>query len=55
MMKSKFGDTVKSKTEVAEVDDVLLKMLCQNICVVILEMFEWGINASATFPVRHRS
>ena len=43
MIKSKFGDAVRSKTEVAQVNEVLLKVLCHNICVVIHEMFELGI------------
>ena len=43
MIKSKFGDAVRSKTGVAQVNEVLLKVLCHNICVVIQEMFELGI------------
>ena len=43
MIKSKFGYSVVSKTEVAQVNEVLLKVLCRNICVVIQEMFESGI------------
>ena len=43
MIKSKFGDAVRSTTEVAQVNEVLLKVLCHNICVVIQEMFELGI------------
>ncbi len=43
MIKSKFGDSVRSKTEVAQVNEVLLKVLCHNICVVIQEMFELGV------------
>ena len=43
MIKSKFGDSVRSKTETACVNEILLKVLCHNICVVIQEMFELGI------------
>ena len=43
MIKSKFGDSVRSKTVTAQVNEVLLKVLCHNICVVIQEMFELGI------------
>ena len=43
MIKSKFGDSVRSKTEVAQTNEVLLKVLCHNICVVIQEMFELEI------------
>jgi hypothetical protein len=35
MIKSKFGGSVRSKTEVAQINEVLLKVLCHNICVVI--------------------
>jgi hypothetical protein len=46
MIRSKYGDAVRSKTEVAQVNEVLLKVLCHNICVVIQEMFELGIAPS---------
>jgi transposase len=43
MIKSKFGDSVRSKTWTAQVNEVLCKVICHNICVVIQEMFELGI------------
>ena len=43
MVKSKFGDFVRSKTETACINEILLKALCHNICVLIQEMFELGI------------
>jgi len=43
MIKSKFGDSVRSKTKTAQINEVLLKILCHNICVVIEEMNELGI------------
>lgn len=43
MIKSKFGSFVRSKTETACINEILLKVLCHNICVVIQEMFELGI------------
>lgn len=43
MIKSKFGDSVRSKNETACVNEILLKVLCHNICVLISEMFELGI------------
>jgi transposase len=43
MIKSKFGDSVRSKNHTAQVNEVLLKVLCHNICVVIQEMHELGI------------
>ena len=38
MIKSKFGDFVRSKDSTARVNEVLLKVLCHNIVVLIHEM-----------------
>jgi len=43
MIKSKFTDIVRSKNWIAQKNEVLLKALCHNICVLIQEMFELGI------------
>ena len=40
MIKSKFGDYTRSKTDTACVNEILLKVLCHNICVLISEMFD---------------
>ncbi len=40
MIKGKFGDAVKGKTETAQLNEVLLKVLCHNICVVHQSMHE---------------
>ena len=45
MIKSKFGDYVRSNEWTSQVNEVLLKILCHNICVVIQEMHELGISA----------
>ncbi len=42
-IKAKFTDLVRSKNKTAQVNEVLLKVLCHNICVLIQEMFELGI------------
>ena len=44
MIKSKFRDHIRSKEKTAQINEVLLKALCHNICVVIQEMFELGIS-----------
>ena len=44
MVKTKFGDFVRSKTWTAQINEVLCKIICHNICVVIQEMHELGIN-----------
>jgi len=44
MIKRKFGDSVRSKTDIAIRNEVLAKVLCHNVVVVIHEMHELGIN-----------
>ena len=44
MIKSKFSGSVRSKTWTAQVNEVLCKVICHNICVVIQEMHELGIS-----------
>jgi transposase len=44
MMKRKFGDSLRSKTDVAMVNETLCKVLCHNLVVLIHEMYELGIN-----------
>lgn len=43
MIKAKFGDAIRSKTKTAQVNEVLLKILCHNVYVVIQEMHNLGI------------
>jgi transposase len=43
MVKSKFGDSVRSKSEVAAKNEVLAKFLCHNICCLISAMYELGM------------
>jgi len=44
MIKRKFGDSLRSKTDVAMVNEALCKILCHNLVVLIHEMFELGID-----------
>jgi transposase len=43
MVKAKFGDSVRSKTTAAMVNEALVKILCHNICVVHQSHIELGI------------
>ncbi len=45
MIKRKFGDHVRSRTDVSMVNEVLAKFLCHNLCVVIASQCELGIEA----------
>jgi transposase len=44
MIKAKFGDAVRSKTDTAMVNEVLCKIVCHNICCLIQETHELGID-----------
>ena len=43
MIKAKFGDSLRSKTDIAMKNEVLCKILCHNICCLISAMYELGI------------
>jgi transposase len=46
MVKAKFGDAVRSKTDVAMKNEALCKILCHNICCLISAFYELGIEAN---------
>ncbi|MFP5260845.1 MAG: transposase [Blastocatellia bacterium] len=46
MIKAKFGGFVRSKLPVAQVNEVLCKILCHNLCCLIQSMSELGIEAN---------
>jgi transposase len=48
-LKRKFGDSIRSKTATAQVNETLLKVIAYNLCCVIHEMHESGI--AAMFPL----
>lgn len=55
MVKAKFSGSVRSKTPVAQVNEVLCKVLCHNICVLIQSWYELGIESTfdlATFGTK---
>ena len=43
MVKKKLGGYVRSKTPTAQVNEVLAKLLCHNVIVLVHEMYELGI------------
>jgi transposase len=43
MIKGKFGERLRSKTRTAQINEVLLKILCHNLCVIVQAIFELGI------------
>ncbi len=53
MIKAKFRDHVRSKSDVAMVNEVLCKIICHNICCLIHESHELGIETR--FGRRHEN
>ena len=43
MIKAKFGERLRSKTETAQINEALTKVLCHNLCRLIHSMYELGI------------
>jgi transposase len=46
MLKAKFGDSLRSKSDVSMRNELLCKVLCHNICCIISAMYELGIEPS---------
>ncbi len=43
MVKAKFGDALRSKSDTGQVNEVLCKVLCHNLCVLVQSIHELGI------------
>jgi len=46
MIKAKFGDSLRSRTDSAMINEALCKVLCHNICCLIQSACELGIEAT---------
>ena len=55
MIKGKFGDSVRSKSHYGQVNEILLKVLCHNICVLVQAMHEFGVTPNFGPKVRPES
>lgn len=42
MIKAKFSETIKSKTKTAQANELLLKILCHNLVVLVEEAVRLG-------------
>lgn len=43
MIKRKFGNNIKTKKDHSQVNEILMKCLCHNLCVLVQESIELGI------------
>lgn len=55
MIKAKFDDVVRSKSETAMLNEVLCKIVCHNICVLIMAMFERGLDLDGLLAPKVRT
>jgi transposase len=46
MIKSRFGERLRSKTHAAQTNEVLCKVLCHNLCVLVQAMYELGVEVT---------
>ena len=54
MIKAKFGDAVRSKSDIGQLNEVLCKVLCHNLCVIIQAIHELKIDPTfCADPVLH--
>lgn len=44
MIKRKFGDSLRSKSDVGQLNEVLCKVICHNLCVLIACIYEIGLD-----------
>jgi hypothetical protein len=44
MIKAKFGDSLKSKSDTGQVNEVLCKVICHHLCVLISCIHEMGLD-----------
>lgn len=52
-IKRKFGKTVRSKKEMAQDNEILCKILCHNICVLIRESFRLDVDVEFESLINH--
>jgi transposase len=45
MIKAKFGTRIRSKMPVAQVNELLCKILCHNLCCLVQSFYELGVEA----------
>lgn len=50
MIKTKFGGSVRSKSGTAQINEVLAKLVCHNICVLIQSFYDLGIESEFVSP-----
>lgn len=52
MIKSRFGERLRSRTQTAQVNEVLCKVLCHNLCVLVQSMYELGVDVTFSSETR---
>ena len=50
MIKAKFGDSLRSKSDVGQINEVLCKVIAHNLCVLIACIHEIGLEMPSFSP-----
>lgn len=54
-IKRKFGESIRSRQPVAQVNEIICKLIAYNLTVIVHEMFENGIDPSFVTPTQNAS
>lgn len=46
MVKAKFGSRIRSKTPVAQHNEIVAKLICHNLCCLVHAIYELGVEAT---------
>lgn len=46
MIKSRFGERLRSRTQAAQINELLYKVLCHNLCVLVQSIYELGVEVT---------
>jgi transposase len=54
MIKARFGDHLKSRKEESQDNEIILKVLCHNLCVLVQEIFMRNIDINFSVQAENR-
>jgi hypothetical protein len=52
MIKAKFGDSLRSKSDTGQINEALCKVLCHNICVLVHAIHDLNIEPIFRQPLQ---
>jgi len=49
LIKKKFGNNLRTRKDISQVNEILMKCLCHNLAVLVQESFELGLDIDLDF------